>query len=241
LERKPNDLTTIATLEQCYEARRMYQAALPLLDGLVAIRPPNEALAGDLRSWAEAERETCRQRLGPAPATTWRNLSELDQAVTACLATGRAASAAELLEQAEAPERAAWEVVDRMATLRLHLGEPERARALWRRAASVPQPGLALARIAACYLAEGDFLAARRAYHQAIEAQPDLFESRYGLAILEQDAGDAAAAYDQAVRALRVAPKDAASAAARVVAAVARFAPQHGRKPVSPPKFSLSP
>ena len=54
-------------------------------------------------------------------------------------------------------------VLDRMATLRLHLGEPEQARDLWRRASAVPNPAVRDARIAATFLAEEQFEAARGA------------------------------------------------------------------------------
>ena len=113
------------------------------------------------------------RKLGPPPATTWRNLSDLDQIVTAQLAAGRAESAAVLLEQAYPPEQAPWDIVDRIATLRLHLGEPARARELWQKATTVPQPAIRDARIGTTYLVEGDFDAARRHYRQALEAKPD--------------------------------------------------------------------
>ena len=51
------------------------------------------------------------------------------------------------------------------------------------------------------------------------------FEARYGLAVLEQDAGRAAAAYEHARAAIESAPSEAARAAARAIAsAVSRFA-----------------
>ena len=76
----------------------------------------------------EAARAEYVRKLGSPPVTTWRNLSELDQLVTDQLAAGRAESAAVLLERAYPPEKASWEIIDTMATLRLHLGEPARAR-----------------------------------------------------------------------------------------------------------------
>ena len=42
--------------------------------------------------------------------------------------------------------------------------------------------------------------------------QPGLFEARYGLAVLEQDAGRATAAYEQALAAIESAPSDVARA-----------------------------
>ena len=163
--------------------------------------------------------------MGPTPATSWANLSELDQIVTAQLASGRAESAAALLEQAYRAQQAPWEIVDKIATLRLHLGEPSRARDWWQKATSIPQPGLRDARIGTTYLVEGDFDAARRYYRQALDVEPDLLEAHYCLAVLEQDAGmpprrmrsHSGSSKRPRTNALR-------SAARAITAAVARFA-----------------
>ena len=173
----------------------------------------------------EAARAEYLQKLGSPPATSWRNLSDLDQIVTDTLAAGRAESAAVLLERAYPPEKASWDMIDKMATLYLHLGEPARARELWRKASTTPQPGMQDARIGTTYLAEGDFDAARSHYEQAIKANPELFEPHYCLAVLEQDAGHARPAYDHAMTALKAASDDVSQSAARAIAtAVARFA-----------------
>jgi tetratricopeptide (TPR) repeat protein len=165
------------------------------------------------------------QKLGSPPATTWRNLSDLDRIVTETLAAGRARSAADLLERAYPPEKASWEMIDKMATLHLHLGEPARARELWRKAPTPPQPGIQDSRIGTTYLAEGDFDAARSHYDQAIKANPELFEAHYCLAVLEQDAGHARPAYDHAMMALKATTEDISQSAARAIAtAVAPFA-----------------
>ena len=148
-----------------------------------------------------------------------------DQIVTAQLDTGRAESAAVLLERAYPPEKASWEMIDKMATLRLHLGEPAMARELWRKATTPPGPGIQDSRIGTTYLVEGDFDAARRFYQQALQANPNLFEAHYCLAVLEQDAGRAHPAYEQAGLALKAAKDDSSRSASRAIAAgVARFA-----------------
>ena len=102
-------------------------------------------------------------------------MAELDRVVTGLLATGRAAAAADILEKANPPERASWDVLDRMATLRLHLGEPARARALWQKGlGEAPDPAVAAARIGATYLAEEDFESAapRLSARTGREARP---------------------------------------------------------------------
>ena len=211
-------------LDQVFQARGMDEAQLPLLDRLVEHQPINLHQRAYLAQ-AEATRAQLREQLRSAPPTTWKNLGELDQIVTAHLAQGRAATAAEILEAAYPPDKAPWDVVDRAATLRLHLGEPEKARDLWRRASRVPRPAVRDARLAAASLAEGQFDLARQGYEQALKTDPALFEARYGLAILEQDAGRASAAFEHALAAIESAPNDVARSAARAIAsAVSRFA-----------------
>ncbi|MGC8641494.1 MAG: tetratricopeptide repeat protein, partial [Isosphaeraceae bacterium] len=73
-------------------------------------------------------------------------------------------------------------------------------------------------RIAATYLAEGRLDLARQAYEKALAADPGLFEARYGLAIVEQDAGRALAALEHALAAIESAPGDVSRSAARAIA-----------------------
>ena len=117
--------------------------------------------------------------------------------------------------------------------MRLHLGEPEKAQGALEGASSVPRPAVRDARIGSAYLAEGQFDAAGKAYEQALAADPTLFEARYGLAVLEQDAGRASAAYEHARAAIESAPNDVARSAARAIAsAVSRFARKEASRSV---------
>ena len=225
-------MTSLLALGDAFARRGMHEAALPVFDRsslLVARHPAGAEI--ERQAQIEPKREFHRRELGAPPPTAWRNMAELDRVVTALLASGRAASAAEILEKANPPERSSWEVLDRMATLRLHLGEParrgrsgsrgsarrpirrSRRRAsvppIWPRRTSTPR----IARIG-----------------RALDAKPGLFEACYGLAVLEQDAGEATAAYELATRAVAAAPDDRSrEAAARIAAAVERFAATAGR------------
>jgi tetratricopeptide (TPR) repeat protein len=220
----PGDFLTLVYLRMAFEARAMHEAVLPVLDRIISLHPINLQQV-DQQAKAKEARADVERALGARPSLAWRNKSDLDQAVTALLASGRAQSAAQLLEEANPPERASWEVVDRTSTLWLQLGEPARARKVLEKAAGTNQPAVREARIGATYLVEGDFAAARRQYQRALEEAPDSFEVRYSLAVLEQDAGNAAAAYDHALQAIKTAPNDAARSAAREIASgVARFA-----------------
>jgi tetratricopeptide (TPR) repeat protein len=224
LELAPRDFSALVSMQIAYDFRLMHEAALPILDRMAALQTTNLHQSGE-QAKARTARAEYLAKLGSPPATAWQNLSELDQIVTAQLAAGRADSAAVFLEKAYPAARERWEIIDRIATLRLHLGEPARARELWRKAASVPRPAVREARIGTTYLVEADFDAARRHYQQAIATQPDVFEPRYCLAVLEQDAGNALAAYEQARKAVALAADDTARSAARGVATgVERFA-----------------
>ena len=212
LELQPGNKLASKTLKVAFDARLMHEQALALLD-------PNEP------SVDGSTREGYVSKMGHPPPSDWRNLSELDQRVTAALASGRAGSAVSLLEKARAAEHTPWDMAERIATLRLHLGDPALARSALENAVESPQPALREARIGTTYLAENDYESARKHYKLALASKPDLFEALYCLAVLEADSGDAGAAFALAKQAAAAAPNEAARAAARLLAArVARFA-----------------
>jgi tetratricopeptide (TPR) repeat protein len=210
-------------LKAVFDTRLMNEAAVPVLDQIARIRTKNLYQA-EIQAMAGPARAEIMRKMGPTPSTSWANLSELDQIVTTLLASGRAESAAALLEQAYQSQHAPWEIVEKIATLRLHLGEPDRARDWWQKATSIPQPGLRDARIGTTYLVEGYFDAARRYYHQALAIEPDLLEARFCLAVLEQDAGNASAAHSEALRVVESAKDETLRAARAIATASARFA-----------------
>jgi tetratricopeptide (TPR) repeat protein len=125
------------------------------------------------------------------------------------------------MEAAYRPEARPWEWADRLAVLRLHLGEPAKARAAWLAATANAPAAPRLARIAATYLVEGDFDTSRKYYRQAIAADPNSFEAHYGLASLELDAGHAPEATEQALQAQQAAVSEHARLAARSILDVA--------------------
>ncbi len=218
--------TTLISLNNSYGNRMMIEAQLPIWDRILEIVPINPYQRA-LQNEIVAKRNEYVENLRTTAPTKWRNLSELERVVEAMLNDGRAESAADLLEEGYPPARAPWEVLDRLATLRLHLGEPTRARALWQHGLSTPNAAVAKSRIGASYLAEADFESARRAYREALQAQPDLFEACYSLAVLEADAGDATTSYEYARKAVAAAPNERSrEAAGRLVDGVRTFASQ---------------
>jgi tetratricopeptide (TPR) repeat protein len=224
LELAPNDFLSLLGMQQALELRKMSEAQIPLLTRVLGLTPIN-AYQRAYQAQAATLLARHRESLGPEPSTSWKNLDKLDQIVKEQLARGRVETVAEILERAYPDDRAPWAVVDRIATLRLHLGQPALAREHWQKAATVPQPAVRDARIAATHLAENQIDAAATAYEKALATDPNLFEAAYGLAVLEQDRGRAAPAYQHALTALELAPNDLSRSAARALAsAVGRFA-----------------
>ncbi len=214
LERGADDFTTLGSLANVYRTRGMLEASIPILERLTQLTPINRMQA-NLQSETAAALPGLKASLGSSQPASWKNLSELDRAVSTRLDLGRVEEAARLLEDAYGPEGRTWELIDRIATLRLHLGQTDQARALWQSAVSVPRPALKMARVAVTYLAQDDYTAARGAYHEALAIEPGLFEALYGLAVLEADAGRRAAARAAAKSAMETAPSDVARTAVR--------------------------
>jgi tetratricopeptide (TPR) repeat protein len=213
LELSGDDFSTLVSLMLVYQARMMNQETLEVMERLSRLSPINPSQAA-LLDQLPIEIAKLRSAMGPEPADGWKNLSDLNAQWNARLDAGRVASAADLLERAYRAEGRPWTVTDRLATLWLHLGQPERARTAWQTAIKPPRPALVAARVAVTYLVEGDFDAARRAYQDALSAEPDLFEAHYALAVLERDAGRAAQALASATSAVEHAPTDVARTAA---------------------------
>jgi hypothetical protein len=214
----PDDFSTLMMLEKTYEGRAMTEAAVPLLERMVALTPIN-GLQARSQEKAASVLAAARLALGPEPPATWQNREELRRIVGDLLARGRAATAATFLEKAEPADARPWDEADRIATLWLHLGEPARARSVWENAPASPRPALRTARVAVTHLVEGNYEAARAAFHAALAVDGDLFEAHYSLAVLEQDIGRAADALKAARRAEATAQGDVARTAARSIVA----------------------
>lgn len=221
LKRAPEDSKVLLALALEFHARGMFEAAKPIDETIARLDPPNQRLASTrmAQEMAIALAARATVELGPTPPSSWRNLAELEQLVDTALRTGRARTAADLLERAYPSEARPWEITDRIATLRLHLGEPEQARTLWQAAlGSAPRSAVVAARIGATYFVEEEFDLARTSYQRALSQEPELFETLYGLALVEQDSGRAAEAFQSARRAQHGAPNEVAASAARMIA-----------------------
>jgi tetratricopeptide (TPR) repeat protein len=227
LEIAPDDGLSLLTLAQLDLARGLDEAALPLYARYLDLTSVNESQR-NARVIATDRIAELSRKLGQAPSLRWDNLGELETLVDRLLAAGRAGTAADLIERHFRPGSIPWSWAERLATIRLHLGQPVLARKAIEGANATAPPALRAARLAVASLAEADLESARRHYREALTIDPTLFEAHYGLALLEQDAGDA----DAALREARLAEKSASTRntqeAARQIAA--RVAPYVARK-----------
>jgi tetratricopeptide (TPR) repeat protein len=219
------DFSTSMSLAMLFDQRSMHEQSVPWFERLSAIEPINPQQSRSRKGAMEALSARL-QVLGARPELEFANSDELDHLVKALLDRGRVASAADLLERAYPnPAGRTWPMTDQMATLRLHLGQPDRARALWASAVNPPRPAVRDARIAVALLIEGSTDAARASYLRALDAEPTLFEALYGLALLESDAGRASEAFSAADRAFKAAPGEAGrNAAGAIEEAAGKFA-----------------
>jgi tetratricopeptide (TPR) repeat protein len=224
-ELAPRDGNVAVSLIRLDSQRGMFAPALAMLDHMLAL-PLEQSHERKSQEGVRGLRPELVARVGEAPQSLkWANLSELHRLLDDLEAHGRVVEAADLLESAYPADGRPWEVWDRIATLRLHLGEADRAARLWAEAKGAPSEAVRQARIGAAKLAAGDFEGAHAAYRAAIGADPKLFESQYGLAVLEADAGHAREALDAARAAVEVAPNGTAKGAAgQIVEAVGPFA-----------------
>ncbi len=225
IERNPDDFTLLFMLAEQYRSRGMDAELLPVLERLADLSPKNKtqtSLLASLRAQARSLRATLKGTADQEPARgkAWSNLSELEVAVTALLDAGRVASAAEVLAEAYPAEARPWRVADRLALLELHLGRPERARAIWHDAKIEPaakavyEP-LRFAREALAEFVGADYDRARELYHDAIARDPSLFEEHYVLSLLECEDGHATSALESARAAERTAPNATAREASK--------------------------
>jgi tetratricopeptide (TPR) repeat protein len=223
LDRDEQNIQVLLMLSSHDASYGLNEAAVPILERMASLDLPNleVAVRRQAREGARRQLVELRKELGPEPPTEWKNMAELDRNYRALLNSGRVGKAADLLESAYPIASRPWDVTDRLATLRLHLGRPDLAEAIWNAAIAPPRPGLRTARIAASELILGDYEAARLHFLEALKIEPKLFEAHYGLAVLERDAGDADAAVISARRALEFAPNDVAKRAAKGILEIA--------------------
>ncbi len=225
LELAPRDFSTLISLQIAYDFRLMNEAALPVLDRMASLHSTNllpgrrasqersgpgriPAKAGLTASnnLAKPERPGS-DRDGPClPPVAWkarpscssepiRRKKPRGKSSTRWRACGSTLASRPAHESSGGKQRRFLSPVFKMR---------ESARPTWSKATSTPPAAII----------------SRRS-----NAKPDLFEAHYCLAVLEQEAGHAGPAYEQAGLALKAAQDDSSRSAARAIAAgVARFA-----------------
>jgi tetratricopeptide (TPR) repeat protein len=221
LARNPDDLSTIISLAELFQSRAMLESALPLLEQVTEVSAGSR-LRQMVRTATQEQLPRIRELMGPEPSLRWNNRDELERLYEDLLRRGRKESAAKLLETAYPARVRSWEQSDRLATLWLHLGFPDRARSTWMQAHHPPRPALVSSRLGFVELVAGDEVRAREHFQRAVEGEPALFEAWYGLAVLECDAGRLNEAREAISKAAQFAPgPDARRAVDRLEALVA--------------------
>ncbi len=203
----PEDGTCIYYLANLDAMRGMDESALPLLERFT-LQPDKNLTQQDAKARVLDQVAEVRRRLGPTPETKWANLSELEQVFDRLVRSGRPRTAVDVVELGHRDDARPWAWADRLATIRLHLGQPARAREIWRSATSAPSQALQSSRVGMTYLVEGNLESARKSFDEAVDRDPGLFEAHFGLATLEQGAGRADAAVASARLAEQYAPND---------------------------------
>jgi hypothetical protein len=157
----------------------------------LALDPERPSVLGTLRRAYEFR--GIADALEPSTALpAWRTVSDLSDLVEDLIRKGRISSVAALSREAKVRGIAVpWEVVDRIALVHLHLGEPEAARRLWKDARDCPSPGLRWTRLAEADLAALDYPAAGMMFQAALEADRRRGDAWFGLALLHLQKGDA--------------------------------------------------
>jgi tetratricopeptide (TPR) repeat protein len=219
LELNPVDANTLTTLASLSMQRMLNEEGLKYFDRVLAL-PVSSLDEKKQQEKVRSLRATIAAQVGETPASLkWENLSQLEKLLGSLYQSGRAGDAADLLESAYPAENRPWVISDRIATIRLHLGEPERAHKIWSEAKLVTSEALRKARVAVALFAKLDFDGARKSYQEAIQLDPKLFEAYYGLIVLEADMRNAKGSVELITRAtqLYIAPHNSASTALKTL------------------------
>ncbi|WP_169975971.1 tetratricopeptide repeat protein [Tautonia rosea] len=226
LQRDPDEQIALSALLGLALQGGMTEVAIPLLERSAA-RPPRSPQQAMSRDASRTQLDRLKTQLGREPRIDVSNGERIRRSVDALLASGRVASAVELLEEQYPLAERDWPTTDRIAALQMHLGYPDRARQSWQAVVDPPNLAIRQARVAATFYAVDDLDTARDAYRQALIEDPELFDAHFGLMLVEFDAGRADLALEAARNALGRAPDDAAKAA--VEAIIRRVEPYAGR------------
>jgi tetratricopeptide (TPR) repeat protein len=199
LERAPNDERVLQALLRSFGVRRMADAQRDIALRLLA--------TGQLRGEQTTVLRRLVERVGPTARSP--SAPDVSRSVPRLLQAGRPAQAVRLAEEAGMPRGESawpWPLADALAGAWMHLGQPERARALWRKALGPPSEAVRLERLASTHWVERDFAEAVRLYRQAWKADPRRVEPGWALAWLHTQRGEAEPALHACRETLRLSP-----------------------------------
>ena len=215
-ELSASDFTSLYMLIHSYEQRLMYEAALPMTEQLLSRYPINHDQS-TYQDEARLKLPEYQKKLGTPPPSTWRNLAELDQIVTAMLGWGRAETPRTCSRKATLRSGCRGRSSTGLQLCGCTSGSPPRTCASGKRRPRPPSRRSRRPGSARLTSSKGTSKRLARAYREALRAKPDLFEACFSLAVLEEDAGDATASYELAKKAIAIAPDDLSRSAARTI------------------------
>lgn len=190
LLRSPGYVPAVRSLYDSWRARRM-------LDAQIAAGEQLRKLDALLPQQQEELAALAPMVAGLAPGDVLPD-SDIAALVASMIERGAGATAAELVRVRKVDVADwDWPLVDRLAAVWMHLGEPGEARKLWNVCQNAPSEAVKLSRLADAALVERQFDLARNLYRQAVEHDPKLAEAWCGLAMMSAQQGDA----DEAFRA----------------------------------------
>jgi tetratricopeptide (TPR) repeat protein len=193
VEMDPEHAPAWRSLCQCYRARGMADAELSAGRNWLRTDP---RITKDQQERIRALERAVGQKQLLFPT------GDLLLNTTSLLQAGRPEAAAQLIDHA--PNCLGWKLAEQAAALYLHLGRPAAARSIWDQARDCPSAALRHCRLATTFWVERDFEAAVHQFQEAQQADPQLAEASWGLAMLQAQVGKAAPAVEACKKGLQL-------------------------------------
>jgi hypothetical protein len=191
LERAPQDERILQALFRSFGIRRMVDAQRKIGARLLATGKLPVKQADTVRKSLE--------QLPSTPAFSIRQGLDVSAPILLLLQQGWPIEATRLADQRTPETGWAWPVADPLAAAWMHLGYPDKARAVWQNALHPPSEAVRQERLGSTYWVERDFEEATSLYRQSWSADPSRFEPGWALAWLHTQRGEA----EPALRACR--------------------------------------
>jgi tetratricopeptide (TPR) repeat protein len=194
LQCQPDNGTAWRYLAMSYARRRMIEAELAASEQWLRFDPK-------VQDRQREQDKANRQRLAARRPPEYPS-EPLASSVSRLVREGRPLTAIQRIEAAGGSSWS-WSFAERVASLYMHLGRPADARRVWQQARGCPSQALRHCRLACTFWVERDFEAALSHYRLGRDADPQLGEACWGLAVLHTELGEARAALEACQQGLR--------------------------------------